>query len=234
MLEGERLFLARATIVGDDFEGSFPQGQDPLSRIRELLPEGALDNAKSVNLYPGKAAFGEVQRQWTLLSCWHASDVESAAMWRLYSKSSEAVAIRSTVQRLRRALGTPPPAPKGFAGSKEYHVGMVQYIDYSQDRIPVGNVIAPFFRKRKSFEHEKELRVLLSRFPITEDDAVDYDRRPHDNGVLVPVDLRELIGGVYVAPNAPQWFHELVERVTRRYDLDVEVHQSALDASPLY
>jgi len=42
---------------------------------------------------------------------------------------------------------------------------VVHYIDYNTDRIRSGNVLVPFMHKRKSYEHEKEIRGVISIFP---------------------------------------------------------------------
>src|SRR5687768_9372471 len=73
-------------------------------------------------------------------------DYESAAMWRLYAANSAAVAIRSTVGRLRAAMRAPMPPP-GFGGSDYVFIGMIESLDYTKDRIPDGSFAAQFFRK---------------------------------------------------------------------------------------
>ena len=52
-------------------------------------------------------------------------------------------------------------------------------------------------------------------------------------GAQVPVDLRELITGVYVAPGSGVWFFDLVQRVMQRYGFDeVTVVRSDIDSAP--
>ena len=38
------------------------------------------------------------------INCWHMNDFESEAMWKLYLKSNEGIAIQSTYQRLIDSL----------------------------------------------------------------------------------------------------------------------------------
>lgn len=112
---------------------------------------------------------------------------------------------------------------------------MIDYIDYATDRIPDGSFAPQFFRKRRSFEHERELRAMVLQFPRSPDGhRVDYERRPTDGGLDVPVDLDQLIEEIVIAPLAPAWFVELVARVARRYGVSVVPRQSTLDALPLY
>src|SRR5207249_4280374 len=155
----------------------------------------------------------KTMRYWAMVNCWHASTHESAAMWRLYAPTTAAVAIRSTVRRLRSAVALAPPPPPGFGGSDRVHIGMIDYIDFASQRIPDGSFAAQFFRKRRSFEHERELRALVLQFPLASPDHVDYERRPTDAGLPVKVDLAQLIDKVLVAPQAPNWYANLVARV---------------------
>jgi hypothetical protein len=43
-----------------------------------------------------------------------------------------------------------------------------------------------------------------------------------------------LIRHIHVAPTAPNWFADLVRRVTNKYGLTKDVVQSALDANPVF
>ena len=83
-----------------------------------------------------------------LVNCWHMSDVESAAMWRLYATARNSVALLTRFHLLTYVL------------PETVYVGKLRYIDYTKDRIPEGNVFYPIMYKRKSFEHERELRVV--------------------------------------------------------------------------
>jgi len=43
-------------------------------------------------------------RRYVFVNPWHKNEFESAAMWKLYLKSEEGVAIRTTVERLKHAF----------------------------------------------------------------------------------------------------------------------------------
>jgi hypothetical protein len=233
LIESSSLFFPRATHLGDVFEGSFPFTQTPLARIHGLLPPGSLPAIATLTTSPGLVNTWEMFRPWTLVSCWHANEHESAAMWSLYGRSASAVAIRSTPAGLRAALPNPIPVPDGFFGDV-LHIGMVDYIDYSSDVIPVQSFATPYYRKRKSFEHERELRAVLLQIPRHSNGAFNREAKPPNTGVALPVDLTVLLTAIYVAPQAPTWFAELARALVRRVGLNIEVIHSSLDASPLY
>jgi len=112
---------------------------------------------------------------------------------------------------------------------------VVHYIDYNTDRIRSGNVLVPFMHKRKSYEHEKEIRGVISIFPdLTPDGGWDVNAETIESGIEIEVDLERLIERIYVAPNAPAWFAELVRAVVSRYGCEFEVVQSSLDDDPVF
>ena len=149
-------------------------------------------------------------------------------MWRLYAQSNEAVAVRSTYKRLRDCL------PYDEKSHPCVYIGEVQYIDYEHQPIPEGNLFWPFLHKRRSFQHERELRGVVLDSGGLADSRPGLPGRPELPGLPIDVDLNVLIESVYVAPTSPGWFRELVGRVLKRYGLPHEPRQSALDAAPLW
>ena len=132
-------------------------------------------------------------------------------MWKLYSVNvTNAVAIETTYQRLYQALGEDP----------YIDIGKVKYIDYRNQFSNIGS--SAFWYKRKSFEHEREVRALI---------------RNHENtgrGISRPVDLDILIKNVYVSPYAPEWFAAVVRDVVKKYKLNKPVLYSAMTDNPFY
>ena len=234
MLENRALFFSRVSHLDDPFEGSFPRHQSPISRIIEMLPKGAVPPGAKLHVSPGLEDTWRCMRYWAMVNCWHASEHESAGMWKLYAASDLAVALRSTVDRLRGALGTPPPVREGFFGTDRFHIGMIEYIDFDTGRIPPGSFASQFFRKHRSFEHERELRAMVLEYPLSEAGEFDWLRQPDDSGASFPVNLDTLIEAVFIAPQAPKWYVELVSKAARRYGLAVEPQHSELGATPLY
>ena len=143
-------------------------------------------------------------------------------MWRLYAQSNEAVCIQSTFRKLREAIGSAA------------QVGMIRYVDYETDWIPESNPLAPFLYKRKSFEHEREVRALIRPANVPGILTGESDE-PSEPGKWVRIDVPKTIDRVVVAPNAADWFLELVRQVTARYEQSsVPVVRSALARTPFY
>jgi hypothetical protein len=216
LLSRRALFFSTAEHLGDPFEGSVPE------RVIQRRPEW--------EPRPGVGdvfAWGYREHRCELpISCWHLSEHESAAMWRLYLKSNEGVAIRSTFGRLCDSLRNfPVPV----------YIGAVTYLDYKREGFPEGITFRPLFHKRKSYEHERELRALVWTVAAPEGGGFHSKDAKRNGGLYIPVDVQELVERVYVAPTAPAWFKELVETVVDRWGLPRDlVVQSDLVGTPLY
>ena len=154
------------------------------------------------------------------VNCWHMNEHESAAMWRLYLKSNEGIAVQSTYRKLRDAL----------TDEETIHLGVVKYIDYETDLINNGDLLSALIHKRKSFEHEREVRALIRKFPKPGVERGD----PISHGLMIKVDLEKLIEKIFIAPTAPTWFAELVRSLIQRYGYSFEVVQSKLNEQPVF
>jgi hypothetical protein len=141
-------------------------------------------------------------------------------MWKLYLKSDEGIAIVSTPRKLIDGIRNAP-----FL----VFVGSVEYVDF--DNYPsFNNVFSPVTRKRKSFQHENELRLVA----IEEKDGRWSGEAFKGNGVSIKVDLPQLIEAIYVSPTAEDWFKRLVEQVSRRFNLTCDIRRSSLAERPLW
>jgi hypothetical protein len=210
------LFLSRPDLLGDPFEGSFSKANMKLRPEVYKLPKLQLDKMQQQ-----MANFAKWIRQWTYINCWHMSEYESAAMWRLYAKSNEAVGIQTTYKKLTDSL------------PENVYIGLVQYIDYETDWLPEGNSFFPFMHKRKSFAHEKEVRIVHQELPLFEK-KIDVGKLNDLKGISVTCDLNLLIEKAYVAPTSPEWYFNLVQEVLKKYKIDKEVYSSKLDQQPVY
>ncbi len=214
MLEHRALYFSRVDRFDDPLEGSLSA-----ANLR-LRPEIYGDQIPA-HVFQQMGAFSRWSRQWTFLNCWHMNEYESAAMWRLYAKTNEAIAVQSTFGRLRQSL---PPRT---------YLGIVHYVDYDNYFIPEGNTMSAYVHKRRSFEHEQEVRALISDLP-TEEGKIMTGKTNPETGRVVPMVLEEFIERVFVAPTSPDWYYDLVTKVTKKYNLTLPVLRSELDRAPVY
>jgi len=218
LLDKSALFFTRADKLDDPFEGSYSKANVDL---RPTVYEGKIPQ----DVLRTMSAFFEVMRKLTVINCWHLNEYESAAMWKLYLKSNEGIAILSTFNRLKSCFKDE---------NHDIHVGRVKYIDYEKDWMPEGNSFYPFVHKRKSFEHEQELRAIIQKFSYKKNGEINWSKPTFDDGIYIEVDLDVLVDKIYVAPTSPKWLFELVKSVTKTYKLDKGVLQSTLDDVPVY
>lgn len=150
----------------------------------------------------------------TFVSCWHANNGESDAMWRLYSLQGQGIAVRSTFKRLREAL---------HGDTKKIYAGRVKYLDYDWHGIDLEENLNLVFHKRNSFAHEQEVRFAY-QVPEEERQAIQ------PRGISVPVDLKAVIEGILVSPGTAKWVVDVVAGLVQRYGLDAGL----VSQSPLY
>lgn len=217
-IESKHLYFARADKFEDPFEGSWPKlNVDARQYYYDLSPE----ERKNYIEIMGKMSKNHPKN--IFINCWHKNEHESAAMWKLYLKSDEGIVIQSTYQKLRES----------FIDNEIINLGIVEYIDYETERIDDDDMLSSFVRKRKSFEHEQEVRALVSKWSAFEK-GPNFDIETIAHGIPIKVDMEKLIENIYLAPNTPDWFSALVQEIVKRYDYTFNVVSSKLDERPFF
>lgn len=204
LLEESGLYFSQVGNLGDPFEGSL--SKQMLDRLGVSVPRPGQRPTNNFLETIGMA------RDLVYASCWHANDDESAAMWTQYAKIGQGVAIQSSVGRVIDAVDS---------ALQDVSIGTVTYADYDAEDVPWKSVIRLAHFKRRSFSHEREVR--LSVF--------DPAGKP---GQLVEVELTCLIERIVVAPQLPDWVAKLVEKLVARYNLSIPVERSRLEERPIY
>ena len=206
LLDKEALFFCRPDLLGDPFEGALSAATP--ATVSPDVKAGAVD-IHTVDLQ--KAI------RLARVNCWHMGEFESAAMWRLYAREQDGIAIKVVFSDFKSSL----------VGDQDVYAGVIQYRDYRTSAIPHGNLFLPLIHKRISFQHEREIRALcLSKF------AQEAQGEP--NGCYCRVDLSKLVGEIVVAPFAEDWFVDLVRSLAHRYGLGDRVRRSTLSDTPTF
>ena len=212
MLENSGVYFSQVDLLGDPYEGAYSLGNE---KNRNFVYSRSDKQKKSVDELVKQI---KRRRPGIMISCWHQSNHESAAMWKLYAKSNEAVCIQTTYGKLSQSLGD------------SVSIGNVKYIDYEKHWIPERSIYFPFLYKRKSFEHERELRAIIDMKELKQKDLLMGNKF----GIWRPVDLNMLINTVYVSPDSPAWFHELTKNILHKYKINCSVVNSRLSGEPIY
>lgn len=219
MLETSSLFFCRADKFSDPFEGSLPE--------KEYVYRNKQGHTT------GFEKLHRDMKKFTLINCWHINENESDAMWRLYLKSNEGVAVRTTIGKLCSVLNN---------CTSTFRVSKVRYIDYEKDiwfdkkNYPVSsyNAIIPLMHKRIEFDHEKEFRIL---FDIDHEYRIpDYwNKEKSSIGKNIEIkDLATIIDKLILPPNSDEIVKEKVVEITNKFRCSTEICKSKLMDKPYY
>lgn len=203
LLLSRKLFMSRSDKFEDQYEGTF--SEPTFEEIKKI----AVNNPKFLDFYKS-------HREKIVISSWHTNEFESFAMWQIFTKNNEGLAIQSTIGRLKTAL-TPE---KHF----EQYIGEVNYIDYKKEHIPFDDSFFPFLFKRKSFEYEHEVRVISD---------VTASNVQINDGLKINIDIDSLIEKIYIHPKSENWYKNLVLRLVQELGFSFKVEKSDLESDIL-
>lgn len=211
LLLGRTLFVPRLDQYRDPWEGVWPAAI--VANLRRRLP---LESADAL------LKFSDVLREHLFASCWHLSPHESAGLWHQYATAS-GFAVKSTVGRLKHSVTDGP----------NFLLGKVRYIDFSIEHPGerILDVIHPAFFKRKSFEHEQEVRLVILDMPK----APLVDDSPKSKGKTLPLNLELLVEQILVSPDGPKWIEPQIRELLNRLGFGgIEVSRSDLYSPHVY
>ena len=211
LLISNQLYFARSDKFEDPFEGVF--------RLK--------DYEETKDMWTDE----RITKKYYFLNCWHINDNQSDAMWKIFLKTKNGIAIKSTVGNLINSLAN---------AQEDIHMSKVYYRDFSKVTFTElmfeqqnrtfsgrGGSINQFNYKRISFEHEKELRLYYIDLPIPHAIINGVPREPLTEK-RVDVITGELINEVVIAPFADNWFKKLVEQVIDKLNFKFVVTKSDL------
>lgn len=227
-LDKRALFFTRVDLLEDPFEGSVskPTVEAREAYYRQLVKEKDFPDEVLEHLLELSPELTQDARRFFFVNCWNMSEYESPALWTIYGKSDDSVAVQSTFSRLVESLDL---------AERSVHIGRVNYIDYEAEQMPAANLFYPSLHKRRGFDHERELRAAIMSVPTKESGAIDVDNIKSTPGHYIPVDFGILIERLYVHPTAPNWFRELVVSIMGKYELgQKEVVRSELARRPIF
>lgn len=228
LLSTKSLFFTRADLFEDPFEGAKgilknknkwdKHYLDFFKTAIQSLPEPHKNDKtetevdkEAIKLLKQMDSIGAKDKERTYINCWHENSFESEAMWKLYTTNLDhGVAIKTTFDKLHRSIKRNP----------NISIGRINYIDFNSKFAGVND---SFWYKRKSFEHEKEVRAIMKDFLGN-----------GDKGKLITADLRILIDKVYVSPTSPKWITDLIKEIMEKYGLKKKVYQSGLNEEPFH
>ncbi len=232
ILAREQVYFSALSEFADPFEGSFP--------VDDSIEASSEENDEVKR-------FRERFPRCVFANCWHTNKRESAAMWDQYD--DRGIAIKTNFEGLRNSFTT---------YKRGIHFFNVKYINYEQESMDFEHRLDAYRHKRKSYQHEQELRALFIDYPPQE--GADSQEKPEgyegpstgfdpftyitreepipdqkfNPGQFEDVDVDSLIEEVRINPWNDDDFVRLVRCIVEKYDLNAEVKQSDLSREPLY
>jgi hypothetical protein len=203
LLLSKQLFMSRSDKFEDQYEGTF--SEPTFEEIKKL----AVDNPDFLNYY-------KTHREKVAVSSWHINEYESYAMWQIFTQNSEGLAIQSTIGRLQKAVDQ--------ENNFDQYIGEVNYIDYKKEYIPFDDSFFPFLFKRKSFQYEREVRILTD----TSKSSIQIN-----DGLKINVDINQLIERIYIHPKSENWYKKLVTELVEQLGFGFEIGKSDLESDIL-
>lgn len=220
VLATRSLWFSRADLLNDRHEGAV--GLLNLQLQRSQFEALGQDAASIDKIMANMSEFRRRVPHGFAVNCWHEGQEESAAMWSAYGLGEGSVAIQTTVDDLIGSFRD---------NDLTIYLGRIQYIDYSTQGVPANNIMAPMLFKRRSYQHEREVRAAVAALGR----LLGTDPEPYPAGGLsVPVDVDQLIRNVVVAPSSPEWVVQVVEAALHSFGSKAGCWQSDLDGPALF
>ena len=240
LLDTEALYFTRADKFEDPYEGFIPQSiMDAYKQsLKRVTPSEFVEAIMKQH---------EASRKYVMCNCWHQNVVESMAMWEKYHMRNSGVAIKTTMQNMKSSL----------LSEYSIYIGKIEYIydnmdddqymqNFLQSDIPLAKKLTyfPYFRKRKEYEHEQEVRLIVDIDPFIRDalnnqtvenvDSFLETGLPDicDIGMLFNIDVNTLIDEVIVSPYAKDWITETLRSVVQKFGFNFKVSPSTLLDNP--
>jgi len=225
MLSSGGLYFTQLPLLGDPFEGSLVQSvKDNIDRVSPII---ARDYPQFIRTDEQMMNNIMTSRAYSYATCWHRNEYESAAMWDLYARDGFGVAVQSTVGRLIESVANI---------QQEVWIGQINYHDYATSEPPGNSLWTPMFQKRKSFEHEREVRAVIMDWDRMNSLRGTWSYEPNPMpGRLASVELGVLLKRLYLAPHAPAWYVETIRKVSSALGYEwLEIVQSDMRTSPTF
>ena len=159
----------------------------------------------------------------TVVNCWHASESESEAMWRLYAENGKAVAVETTLDALKESI-------QKRESSSVVHIYPVKYLDFfdpalqPRDCVVEGH-LAPLL-KRISYQHEHEVRAFIGKVAPNPRAGADIAFwKPAS--IRLPIDVGALVKAIHISPYAGEPFPSSVAKICEVFGLESGIVRSS-------
>jgi len=211
IIENSTLFMSTIKNMGDRYEGRIP---DVIRNrwVDNLITRGFESAAKTVEQMGDYEPILDYN-----ISSWNINKNESYALWKIYTKDSCAIAIKSDISKLIAGIEKDP---------YWQHIGMINYFDHPSNFNFDSNIMNIALNKFDYYRFENELRI-LNIIP-----AIEKEKNPElkkSGDIRINLDLDKLIDSIYLAPNARKEDFVKVEKLLNDNNLRKDIFVSGIN-----
>jgi len=230
MLDTRALFFCRADRFSDPYEGSITRRvfENRSTNFRNFFPQKAKENENTIS------TLHKSNKKLHIINCWHINNSENDSMWKLYLKSNEGIAIKTTIAKLLKSF---------YSLIDDIFCSKIRYLDYEKeywydkDEYPFWeyNMFIPLVHKRIEFKQEAEIR-LIHKVKVLKEIGIEkyWNQRPIEKGKFISADIEHLIENIYCPPTSDSNQIKKVEELISKYDFRFKVKKSKLSKEPYY
>lgn len=218
LLVDSSLTFARADLMEDKFEGTFPQitAKAINAQMKALVGSGKLNKG-----YENFAELITSEKDTVFLNCWCKEQTEMVHMWKIYSKE-HGIAIETSYNNLKKSV----------LDDETAYPSEIRYADFRTDHIDwQANGLTVFTIKRIEYKSESEFRLIISHPRQIENQLTKYKthkeislprKKLYQNTPVIKykVNIEKLIKNIHVSPYAPKWYPTLIQQVLNKLGFD--------------
>jgi hypothetical protein len=201
VVDNKRLYLSRADSFDDKLEGRITNRK--LKELESNHPLRKIDDYSEFAL-----------KKCTYISSWTCNEKESYPLWKIYTDYRNAVAIKSTIGKLKESI---------YENKDVQYLGNVKYVTENNRFTFGGNAYQLFYEKRKFFEFEQEVRLISTL------DFNNYEELLKlPLGTKIIINPEKLIDEIFLAPLGDNSLKRIIESKLNDIGINLPVNLSSI------
>lgn len=217
------IFIPRADLFDDEFEGCYPQLVYEISRGIEISSNGVSSNQ-------GLIEYTKKIKESAFVSCWTLGGSENMALWKLYG-GKNSVAIETTIEDFVFEVEK-PVNKNALMIFIEKNFVKVDYIDHKSKSEDLAKELLDFphaalTKKYHAYSYEQEIRFMMTHHDIP------GLKEKLGSGINIAVNAQDLIKKIYISPLADAWFFDFVKIYLKKFKMSHLVQKSNMSISPI-
>jgi hypothetical protein len=223
LLQRKSLFFCRLDKLDDQFEGTTPKTNfDYRVKWHQYMRDSGYLKVQITDdqiietvreQYENEKKF----KPTFCVNCWNKKDDESAALWKIYADFNKGIMIKSTISRLEKSFKNE---------ERDIQLSEIHYLHYEKEMMPDFNLNFPVIHKDVAYNYEEEVRLIYQLKQSYWN--IDWAKEEVEEGLYLSSDLNELIEEIIIGPYSPKWFYNLVQDISKKYELERPIKKSRL------